>query len=391
MDSMYVFLQHYWWFLVSLLGALLVFLLFVQGGQTFLHTLGRDGAERAMLVNALGKRWGLTFTTLVTFGGAFFASFPLFYSTSFGGAFWVWVAILICFVLQAVAYEYRAMPKNVLGQKTFDIFLYINGFLGTFLLGTAVGTFFTGSDFTVNRMALTEFNQPIISAWGNGWHGLEALLDYRNVLLGLAVCFLARVLGLLYYINAINDEAIATRARYYLRLNAVPFLAFFLAFVVSIMLSQGFAVDGESGQVSLVKYKYLSNLVEMPIVLVLFVVGVLSVLWGIAIALFSKCTSCFWASNRRGIWFSGFGTVCTVLSLFLLAGYHGTAYYPSTTDLQSSLTIYNSSSSKFTLSVMGIVSLLIPIVAAYIWYAWRRLDRNKLTKEEFEGTQGEGY
>ena len=391
MDSMYVFLQHYWWFLVSLLGALLVFLLFVQGGQTFLHTLGRDGAERAMLVNALGKRWGLTFTTLVTFGVAFFASFPLFYSTSFGGAFWVWVAILICFVLQAVAYEYRAMPKNVLGQKTFDIFLYINGFLGTFLLGTAVGTFFTGSDFTVNRMALTEFNQPIISAWGNGWHGLEALLDYRNVLLGLAVCFLARVLGLLYYINAINDEAIATRARYYLRLNAVPFLAFFLAFVVSIMLSQGFAVDGESGLVSLVKYKYLSNLVEMPIVLVLFVVGVLSVLWGIAIALFSRCTSCFWASNRRGIWFSGFGTVCTVLSLFLVAGYHGTAYYPSTTDLQSSLTIYNSSSSKFTLSVMGIVSLLIPIVAAYIWYAWRRLDRNKLTKEEFEGTQEEGY
>ena len=303
----------------------------------------------------------------------------------------MWVAILICFVLQAVAYEYRAMPKNVLGQKTFDIFLYINGFLGTFLLGTAVGTFFTGSDFTVNRMALTEFNQPVISAWGNGWHGLEALLDYRNVLLGLAVCFLARVLGLLYYINAINDEAIATRARYYLRLNAVPFLAFFLAFVVSIMLSQGFAVDGESGLVSLVKYKYLSNLVEMPIVLVLFVVGVLSVLWGIAIALFSRCTSCFWASNRRGIWFSGFGTVCTVLSLFLLAGYHGTAYYPSTTDLQSSLPIYNSSSSKFTLSVMGVVSLLIPIVAAYIWYAWRSLDRSKLTKEEFEGTQGEGY
>ena len=391
MDSMYVFLQHYWWFLVSLLGELLVFLLFVQGGQTFLHTLGRDGAERAMLVNALGKRWGLTYTTLVTVGGAFFASFPLFYSTSFGGAFWVWVTILICFVLQAVAYEYRAMPKNVLGQKTFDIFLYINGFLGTFLLGTAVGTFFTGSDFTVNRMALTEFNQPIISAWGNGWHGLEALLDYRNVLLGLAVCFLARVLGLLYYINAINDEAIATRARYYLRLNAVPFLAFFLAFVVRILLSQGFAVDGESGLVSLVKYKYLSNLVEMPIVLVLFVVGVLSVLWGIAIALFSRCTSCFWASNRRGIWFSGFGTVCTVLSLFLLAGYHGTAYYPSTTDLQSSLTIYNSSSSKFTLSVMGVVSLLIPIVAAYIWYAWRSLDRNKLTKAEFEGTQEEGY
>ena len=217
------------------------------------------------------------------------------------------------------------------------------------------------------------------------------MLDYRNVLLGLAVCFLARVLGLLYYINAINDEAIATRARYYLRLNAVPFLAFFLAFVVSILLSQGFAVDGESGLVSLVKYKYLSNLVEMPIVLVLFVVGVLSVLWGMAIALFSKCASCFWASNRRGIWFSGFGTVCTVLSLFLLAGYHGTAYYPSTTDLQSSLTIYNSSSSKFTLSVMGVVSLLIPIVAAYIWYAWRSLDRNKLTKEEFEGTQGEGY
>lgn len=383
MDTMYIFLQQYWWFLVSLLGAILVFLLFVQGGQTFLYTLGRDEVERSMLVHAIGRRWGLTFTTLVTFGGAFFASFPLFYSTSFGGAYWVWIAILLCFVLQAVAYEFSVKPRNLLGRRTYAVFLYINGFLGTILLGTAVGTFFTGSDFTVDKMALADFSQPIISSWGSAWHGLEAVLDARNVMLGLAVCFLARILGLLYYINAIRSEAIYARARRYLLYNTIPFLVFFLAFVISIFLSKGYAVNPEDGLVYLEPYKYFNNFIRMPVVLVLFLLGVVGVLWGIGSTLFTK--------SRKGIWFAGAGTVLTVLSLFLVVGYADTAYYPSSTDLQSSLTIYNSSSSKFTLSVMSIVSLLIPFVVAYIWYAWRSLDLHKITRKDFEENQEAGY
>lgn len=386
MDATYSFLQHYWWFLVSLLGALLVFLLFVQGGQTFIRTLARTETERSMLVNAMGRKWEFTFTTLVTFGGAFFASFPLFYSTSFGGAYWVWVAILFCFVVQAISYEFRKKPNNLLGTATFDTFLYINGFLGTILLGTAVGTLFTGSDFIVNKMALTDLRQPVISQWGNSWHGLEAVLDLRNVLLGLAVCFLARVLGLLYYMNVIDHEPLIQRMRKSLLLNTIPFLVFFLAFVISIMLSKGYAVDPDSGIVSLIQYKYFLNLLDMPVVLAMFLLGVVGVLTGIALPLLK--------SSRKGIWYAGAGTVLTVLSLLLTVGYNNTAYYPSSTHLQSSLTIFNSSSSKFTLTAMSIVSLLIPIVLAYIWYAWRSMDRKKITEQEFQGNvqdSGEAY
>ncbi len=374
MDSMYIFLQQYWWFLIAVLGALLVFLLFVQGGQTLLYTLGKDEVERTMLVNALGRKWEFTFTTLVTFGGAFFASFPLFYSTSFGGAYWVWYAILFCFVIQAVAYEFRTKPKNVFGKKTFEVFLYLNGFLGTILLGTAVGTFFTGSDFFVGKGNLTNLAQPTISYWGSAWHGLEAVLDVRNLMLGLAICFLARVLGLLYFINLIDYEPIYRRAKRSLLYNAVPFLVFFLGFVVTIFLSKGFAVDPLTQKVFLSPYKYFMNFIEMPVVLAVFLVGVLGVLWGLISTLFM--------AKRKGIWFAGIGTFLTVLGLLLSIGYNNTAYYPSF-DLQSSLTIYNSSSSKFTLAAMSIVSILIPFVLGYIWYAWRSMDKKKITREEF--------
>jgi len=374
----YEFLQHYWWFLVSLLGALLVFLLFVQGGQTFIFSLSRNERERLLLVNAMGRKWEFTFTTLVTFGGAFFASFPLFYSTSFGGAYWVWITILLLFVIQAVAYEFRTKPKNVLGKRTFELFLYLNGILGTILLGVAVGTFFTGSDFTANLNALTNLNQPVISHWNNPWHGLEAVLDARNLMLGFAVCFLARILGLLYFINLIDDEVILRRTHKRLLYNSIPFVIFFVAFVISILLSDGFALEGSSAsaRVFLQPYKYLINFLEMPIVLILFLVGVLAVLFGIIATLLRR--------TRRGIWFSGIGTILTVLALLLNVGYNNTCFYPSVANLQSSLSIYNSSSSEFTLKAMSIVSLLIPIVLAYIWYTWRAMDKKKMTIAEFE-------
>lgn len=374
----YEFLQHYWWFLVSLLGALLVFLLFVQGGQTFIFSLSRNERERLLLVNAMGRKWEFTFTTLVTFGGAFFASFPLFYSTSFGGAYWVWITILLLFVIQAVAYEFRTKPKNVLGKRTFELFLYLNGILGTILLGVAVGTFFTGSDFTANLNALTNPNQPVISHWNNPWHGLEAVLDARNLMLGFAVCFLARILGLLYFINLIDDEVILRRTHKRLLYNSIPFVIFFVAFVISILLSDGFALEGSSAsaRVFLQPYKYLINFLEMPIVLILFLVGVLAVLFGIIATLLRR--------TRRGIWYSGIGTILTVLALLLNVGYNNTCFYPSVANLQSSLSIYNSSSSEFTLKAMSIVSLLIPIVLAYIWYTWRAMDKKKMTIAEFE-------
>ncbi len=379
----YEFLQHYWWFLVSLLGSLLVFLLFVQGGQSFIFSLAKNERERLMLVNALGRKWEFTFTTLVTFGGAFFASFPLFYSTSFGGAYWVWIAILFMFVLQAVAYEFRTKPKNVLGQRTFEVFLFLNGVLGTILLGTAVGTFFTGSDFTANFKALTDYNQPIISYWNNPWHGLEAVLDARNLMLGVAICFLARVLSLLYFINLIDDDEIQRRAHRRLFYNALPFVVFFVGFVVSIFLSKGFAVDytGSVPAVDPGRYKYFLNFVEMPILLILFLLGVLAVLFGIIATLMKR--------TRKGIWFSGIGAVLTVLALLLSVGYNNTSYYPSIADLQSSLTIYNSSSSEFTLRVMSVVSLLIPFVLAYIVYAWHAMDKKKMVASEFDNTPDE--
>lgn len=381
LDATYVLLQQYWWLLVSVLGALLVFLLFVQGGQTFIPYLAKNETERTMIVNVLGRKWEFTFTTLVTFGGAFFASFPLFYSTSFGGAYWVWIAILFCFVIQAVAYEFRTKPKNLLGKKTFEIFLFVNGSLGTILLGTAVGTFFTGSDFFVEKMNLTNLGgNTTISYWGSGWHGLEAVLDFRNVLLGLAVCFLARILGLQYFINSIRHNELTNRCRKVMPWNAVLFLVFFLGFVISIMLSEGFALNPDTGEIFMQKYKYFFNLIQMPVVLIVFLLGVVGVLWGIYTSAFTF--------SRKSIWFTGAGTFLAVLALFMLAGYNNTAYYPSSSDLASSLTIYNSSSSKFTLTAMSIVSLMIPFVAAYMWYAWWAMDRQKITADEVE-SQGE--
>lgn len=374
MDT-YVFLQHYWWFLISLLGALLVFLLFVQGGQGLLYTIGKTEEERNMIVNSLGRKWEFTFTTLVTFGGAFFASFPLFYSTSFGGAFYVWMLILLVFVIQAVAYEFRRKPNNFLGEKSYNAFLVINGIAGTFLLGAAVGTLFTGANFTVDRMNLGNISGVnIISQWTTPWRGLEALTDYRNWALGLAVLFLSRILGLQYFLNNIDDETIAMRSRKHLVYNTGPFLICFLTFLISLLGANGWAVDPTTGVISIESLKYLHNLLDMPVIMVLLLLGIIAVLWGIGTAIFK--------GSRSSIWFSGIGTVVTVLSLLLLAGYNNTAYYPSLADTQSSLTIYNSSSSLFTLKAMSFVSLLIPFVVAYIWYAWRAMNRKPISRQE---------
>lgn len=373
----YILLQHYWWFIISLLGAVLVFLLFVQGGQGLLYTIGKTDTERTMIVNVLGRKWEFTFTTLVTFGGAFFASFPLFYSTSFGGAFYVWMLILFVFVIQAVAYEFRRKPNNFLGEKTYEWFLMINGILGALLLGVAVGTLFTGANFTVDRMNLANIGgDTTISQWTTPWRGLDALTDYRNVALGLAVLFLSRVLGLQYFLNTIDSESIASRSRKYLLYNALPFVVFFLVFLVSLLFSNGWTVDTQTEVISVEAYKYWHNLLAMPVIFVALVLGVVAVLYGIGSDLL--CTSC------RGIWFSGAGTVLTVLSLLLMAGWNDTSYYPSLSDMQSSLTIYNSSSSEFTLTAMSIVSLMIPFVAGYIWYAWRAMNRKKITESEVE-------
>jgi cytochrome d ubiquinol oxidase subunit II len=341
-----------------------------------LYTLGKDESERTVLVNALGRKWELTFTTLVTFGGAFFASFPLFYSTSFGGAYWVWIAILFCFIIQAVSYEFRTKPSNLLGHRTYEVFLFINGLLGTILLGIAVATFFTGSLFSVNKMNLTNIANPIISSWQTPWHGLEAAINLHNLSLGLAVFFLARILALLYFMNSVNNGNIFARAKKQLLFNTIPFLAFFLTFVIWLILRDGFAVNPANGQVFMEPFKYLHNLLSMPVVLALFLIGVILVLWGIAKSLITDYT--------KGIWFSGIGTVLTVLALFLVAGYNNTAYYPSTFDLQNSLTIFNSSSSKFTLTAMSVVSLLVPFVIAYIWYVWRSMNSKKIDAEEMQ-------
>lgn len=376
-------MQHYWWFLVSLLGALLVFLLFVQGGQSLLYRFGRTAEEKERIVGSLGRKWELTFTTLVTFGGAFFASFPLFYSTSFGGAFYVWMAILLVFVVQAVSYEYRAKAGNFLGMKTYDAFLFINGCCGPLLIGVAVGTFFTGANFAVDTANIgnTQAAAATVSHWTTPWRGLEAVLDYRNLALGIAVLLLARALGMLYLINDLDDETIRRRARRELRIEGPAFVLFFLIFLVSILCSAGWAADAGTGVISIEPYKYLRNLLEMPAVLILLLAGVAAVLTGLIKGIFTD--------SRKGIWFAGAGTVATVLALLLTAGWNGTAYYPSLADMQSSLTIRNSSSSLFTLQVMSWVSLLIPFVVAYIWYAWRSLAR----KEPAEGAaaEKEGY
>jgi cytochrome d ubiquinol oxidase subunit II len=373
----YSFLQHYWWFLICLIGGLFAFLLFVQGGQSMLFSLGKEDKERMILVNALGRKWEYTFTTLVTFGGALFASFPLFYSTSFGGAYWVWMAILFCFVIQAVSYEYQSKPGNLFGRKTYQSFLFINGLLGTFLVGAALATFFTGSDFTVNKGNMTNTLSPVISRWGSEWHGLEALAEPRCWLLGLAVFFLARTLACLFFINRLEDQTLVNRSRKFLLYNSLPFVVCFLAFVIWTFLAKGFAVNPDTGIVSLEQYKYFNNMIEMPVVGIVFVVGVLLVLFGVGKTLLDK-------KFDKGVWFSGVGTVLTVCMLLLITGFNNTAYYPSATDLQSSLTIQNSSSSEFTLTVMSVVSLVVPFVLAYIFYAWNSLEKKKFDAKDLK-------
>ncbi len=376
----YIALQQYWWIIVSLLGALLIFLMFVQGGQTLIYTIGKTDDERSVLVNLLGRKWELTFTTLVTFGGAFFASFPLFYSTSFGGAYWVWIVILFAFVLQAVSYEYRKKPNNFFGKRVYETLLFINGLLGTVLIGTAVATFFTGSEFSVNKMNLTLLTgnkMPIISEWTGPAHGLEAALNLQNLALGLTVFFLARVLALLYFMNRIDHTEMMSRVKKHLLYNAIPFVIFFLIFAVWLMFSTGFAVNPQTKEVLMEPFKYLHNLLAMPVVTVLFLLGVVLVLLGIILPIIA-----FAKHSSKGIWLTGLGTVLTVFSLLLLAGFNNTAYYPSTSDLQSSLTIENSSSSHYTLTAMSYVSLSVPFVLAYIWYAWRSIDNKKINIEE---------
>jgi cytochrome d ubiquinol oxidase subunit II len=373
----YTFLQNYWWFLIALLGGLLVFLMFVQGANLHLGNRTLSDLQKRMILNSTGRKWELTFTTLVTFGGAFFASFPLFYSTSFGGAYWVWVLILITFVFQAVSYEFQNKKENLIGSQAFRVFLMINGILAPLLIGTAVGTFFTGSDFTVNRAAITDPAAPVISTWGNGWHGLEALVNYHALLLGCSLMFLSAVLGALYVLTNVDDPKIHEEMRHTVKMTLAPFLLFFLTWLVILLVRPGYAVD-EAGVVTLEKYKYLHNFLQMPAVLVMFVIGVLLVLRGFILGAFTK--SC------HGFWPAGLGTVLVVMAVFFIAGYNGTAYYPSCTDLQSSLSIRNSSSSPFTLQVMFWVSLLIPFVVAYIAYAWHQMDRKKITSGEISGT-----
>ena len=373
----YIFLQHYWWFVVSLLGALLVFTLFVQGGNSLLFCLGKTEEQKKMMINSTGRKWEFTFTTLVTFGGAFFASFPLFYSTSFGGSYWLWMIILFSFVLQAVSYEFQSKAGNLLGKTTYRTFLVINGVVGPVLLGGAVATFFTGSNFYINKGNIADAAMPVISQWANGWHGLDALLNPWNVVLGLAVFFLARILGALYFINNINEDDLVKRCRRALWGNTALFLVFFLAFVIRTLLADGYAVRPETGEVFMEPYKYLTNFLQMPVVLLVFLVGVVAVLWGIIRTLWKPAFD-------KGIWFAGAGTVLTVLALLLVAGYNNTAYYPSTHDLQSSLTLANSCSSQFTLKVMAYVSILVPFVLAYIFYAWRSIDNRKIDAKEME-------
>ena len=373
----YTFLQQYWWFLVSLLGAILVFLLFVQGANSMVFSLGSNEQERRLIINSTGRKWEFTFTTLVTFGGAFFASFPLFYSTSFGGAYWLWMLILFTFVVQAVSYEFQNKLGNILGPRVFQVCLVINGIVGPLLLGGAVATFFDGSNFLVSKANITDSLQPVISRWANASNGLDALLDIWNVSFGLSVFFLARVLGALYILNNVADDVLRQRCRRQVLGNVGAFLILFLTYFVRTLLKDGYAYDPLTGTIAMEPYKYLHNLLTMWPLLVLFVIGVGLLLYGVIRTVCSKV-------YVKGIWPAGIGVVLVVLVLLLITGWNNTAYYPSNADLQSSLTIVNSSSSKFTLTVMFYVSLLVPVVLAYIWYAWRQIDRHKLTRQEIK-------
>ena len=364
----YTFLQHYWWFVVSLLGALLVFLLFVQGANSLVYSLGRTEEGQLKVIESTGRKWEITFTTLVTFGGAFFASFPLFYSTSFGGAYWLWMIILFSFVLQAVSYEFQHRKGNLLGTRTYRWFLLLNGIVGPLLLGGAVATFFDGSNFIVEKASLTDIGAPVISRWANASAGLDALLDPWNLVFGFAVMFLARMLGILYIMNNVDDEDIRSRGSVRLIGCTVPFLVLFLAFFVRTLLKDGYAVDPATGLVFMQSMKYLHNYLDIWPLAVLTVTGVVLLLYGVVRTIISS-------TYIRGIWPAGIGVVLVVLSLLLVAGWGDTAYYPSNADLQCSLTIANSCSSEFTLRTMFYVSLLVPFVFGYIAYVWRVMDR----------------
>ena len=361
-------LQQYWWLIISLLGALFVFLTFVQGGETLLFTIAKNEEEKALLINTLGRKWEITFTTLVTFGGAFFASFPLFYATSFGGAYWVWFAILISFVIQAVSFEYRKKPANLLGARSYEVFLFLNGLLGPLLVGVAVGTFFNGAMFSLDDMKHV--------TWGTPFRGLEAVLDFHNVALGLSVFFLSRVLGLLYFMNSVHNMAIYERSKKHLLYNTIPFLVFFLYFLIALILKDGIAYQSETGKIVVEPFKYLHNLIALPINTIMLLAGVAGVLWGII--------SSYLKGGTKGIWFAGGGTILTVWALFILAGFNHTSFYPSSLDLQSSLTIENASSTHFTLTAMSYVSLFVPFVIGYIWYAWKMMNKVQITTEELE-------
>ncbi len=363
------FYQHYWWFIISLLGGILVFLLFVQGGQSLLFSLGKKQEYRSMLMFTLSKKWELTFTTLVTFGGALFASFPLFYSTSFGGAYWLWMLILFSFVVQAVSYEFASKKGNMLGKRTYEIFLFCNGLFGSILLGVAVSTFFTGAEFSVNKGNIADTLQPVISSWDNPLHGLEAIFNYWNLILGFSLFFLARSLGCLYFINTINHPEITRQARKLLLANAAIFVVLFVAYLIKILVSTGYTENTE-GIFTAEPFKYWHNLLDMPWMPALLLTGIILVLYGFIRGIFQE-------TFVKGIWYAGAGTVLTVLVLLLLAGFNHTAFYPSITNIQSSLSISNSSSSLFTLRVMSVVSLMIPFVIAYIWHAWKSLDSGK--------------
>lgn len=377
----YTFLQHYWWFIVSLLGALLVFLMFVQGANSLSSSLAKNDMESRMILNSTGRKWEITFTTLVTFGGAFFASFPLFYSTSFGGAYWLWMLILFTFVVQAVSYEFQNKLGNILGRRTFNACLYINGVFGPFLLGVAVATFFNGANFTIEKGNLTSL-QPIISSWANGSYGLDALLDPWNILFGLAVLYLVRSLGILYLMNNIEDENIRSRGSVRLVGTFSVFLVLFIVFIVRTLMKEGLQWNAESGTFEVVSLKYLHNLLEMWYLLIPLALGLVSLSYGVVRTIISK-------KYIGGIWYAGIGVVLVVLVLLLCAGWNNTAYYPSLADVNSSLTISNSCSSEFTLRTMFYVSLLVPFVLAYIVYVWRAMDRKKITKEEM--SEGELY
>jgi cytochrome d ubiquinol oxidase subunit II len=373
----YILLQQYWWFIVSLLGALLVFLLFVQGGNSLLMTIGHTEEKRRMLINSTGRKWEFTFTTLVTFGGAFFASFPLFYSTSFGGAYWLWMIILFTFVLQAVSYEFQNRIGNILGARTFQTFLVINGIVGPLLLGGAVATFFDGSNFIIDKGNLTNGLQPIISKWANASNGLDALLDPWNLIFGLAVLYLSRILGSLYFINNIADNEIRNNSRKRLRLDFVIFLITFLAFIIRTLFKDGYALNSATGTIYMEPMKYLDNFIQMWWLTIILLIGVVLVLYG-------TCKTLFKSNYISGIWPVGIGVVLTVLALLLCVGYNNTAYYPSNADIQSSLTLSNSCSSEFTLRTMAYVSIFIPFVLAYIIIAWRSIDKKKIDDNDIK-------